>query len=130
MKIPIELPIVLRVRITGPEGFREVDMIFDSGAAYTDVSWDVAKDIGYDPAITERRARIITANGPIEIPLICVESVSLGDLKVDNVDVICHDIPEMVGIEGLLGLSFLEHFEVNFEVNIDLKRKTLEIRDP
>jgi len=30
-------------------------MILDCGAIYSSISWDVAKDIGYDPAISVRR---------------------------------------------------------------------------
>jgi len=126
MRTPIKLPIVLKVRITGPKTFREVDMILDTGAMYTDISWDIAKDIGYDPAITEKRASVITANGPIDVPVIRVQSISIGKIKVENVDVTCHDIPEMVGIEGLLGLSFLKHFDLN----ISFKRMRLEINMP
>jgi hypothetical protein len=62
MRIPLEIPIVLRrVRINGPAGVREIDMILDTGAVYTVIAWDVAKDIGYAPAVSERRVPIITA---------------------------------------------------------------------
>ena len=111
MRVKLEIPIVIRrVRINGPEGFREIDVILDTGAVYTVIAWDVAKDIGYDPAISERRMPIITANGVIEAPLITVESIHIADLRAESVDVICHDIPEIIGIEGLLGLSFLKRF--------------------
>ena len=66
MKAHLDIPIILRrVRINGPIGIREIDMILDTGAVYTVISWDVAKDIGYDPAVSERRMPIITANGVI-----------------------------------------------------------------
>lgn len=58
MKIPTGAPIGLVAKITGPRGFREIDMILDTGAPYTTISWDVARDIGYDPAIAEKRAHI------------------------------------------------------------------------
>jgi clan AA aspartic protease (TIGR02281 family) len=111
MRVQLEIPIVLRrVKINGPAGVREIDGILDTGAVYTVIAWDVAKDIGYDPAISERRMPIITANGVIEAPLITVGAIQLADLRAEAVDVICHDIPEIAGIEGLLGLSFLQHF--------------------
>ena len=111
MRTRLDIPIILRrVGIHGPSGVREIDVILDTGAVYTVIAWDVAKDIGYDPAISERRMPIVTANGVIEAPLITVESIQLADLRAEAIDVICHDIPEIVGIEGLLGLSFLQHF--------------------
>jgi clan AA aspartic protease (TIGR02281 family) len=124
MRLELEIPIVMRrVKINGPKGFREIDMVLDTGSVYTVIAWDVAKDIGYDPAISERRMPIITANGIIEAPLITVQGIHIRDLVAESVDVICHDIPEITGIEGLLGLSFLKHFRTL----IDYNRKVLEI---
>jgi len=111
MRVQLDIPIILRrVEIHGPAGVREIDVILDTGAVYTVIAWDVAKDIGYDPAISERRMPIITANGVIEMPLITVERIQVAELRAEAVDVVCHDIPEIAGIEGLLGLSFLQHF--------------------
>jgi len=111
MQVKLEIPIVLRrLKIVGPAGFREIDVVLDTGAVYTVIAWDVIKDIGYDPAISKRRMPIVTANGVIEAPLITVEGIHIADLRAESVDVICHDIPEITGIEGLLGLSFLKHF--------------------
>ena len=124
MKLKLEIPIVIRrVKINGPNGFREIDMVLDTGAVYTVIAWDVVKDIGYDPAISERRMPIITANGVIEAPMITVEGIHIADLQAESVDVICHDIPEITGIEGLLGLSFLKHFRTS----IDFTTMVLEI---
>ena len=70
MRARLDIPIILRrVEIHGPAGIREIDVILDTGAVYTVIAWDVAKDIGYDPAISRRRTPIITANGVIEAPL-------------------------------------------------------------
>jgi len=127
MQIQLEIPIVLRrVKINGFAKVREIDMILDTGSVYTVIAWDVAKDIGYDPAISERRMPVVTANGVIEAPLITVEAVEVADLRAVAVDVICHDIPEIAGIEGLLGLSFLRHFRTL----IDYTTKVLEITQP
>lgn len=120
LKIPIVIP---RVKIEGPKTFREIDMILDTGAAYTMISWDIAKDIGYDPAGSQKRTSIVTANGIIEVPLLKVKKIIVKDIAVKNVEVICHNIPEVVGIEGLLGLSFLKEFRTL----IDYRKKILEI---
>lgn len=120
LKVPIVIP---RVKIEGPKTFREIDMILDTGAAYTMISWDIAKDIGYDPAGSRKRTSIVTANGIIEVPLLKVKKIIVKDIAVKNVEVICHNIPEVVGIEGLLGLSFLKEFRTL----IDYRKKILEI---
>lgn len=117
-------PIILRrVRLEGPLASREVDMILDSGAMYTAISWDVAKDLGYDPAGSSDRVPVITANGIIEVPKIVLKRMAFRDISVEQTEVICHDIPELAEIEGLVGLTFLKHFRVV----IDFKGGFLEI---
>lgn len=124
MRLPISIPIVVRnVKITGPKGSIRVDLIFDSGAAFTAISWSVLKVIGYDPAVVPERQEIVTANGVIEVPKLRVKSITVGDVKAREIEVICHDIPELAGIRGLLGLSFLKHFRTV----MDYKEGYLEI---
>jgi clan AA aspartic protease (TIGR02281 family) len=125
MKIDLQIPIIIeRVKVQGPQGFREVDMILDTGARYTSFSWDTLKDIGYDPAISTERIPIITANGLIEVPLLKVKRMSWGNISVEDILVISHNIPQLIGIDGLLGLSFLQHFELF----LNFKKGYLEIK--
>jgi len=90
---------------------------------YTAISWDIAKDIGYDPAIAPSRVPIITANGVIEVPKIRIRGIGFRGLYVEGVEVICHDIPEIAEIEGLIGLSFLKYFKNS----LDFKNNIIEI---
>ena len=126
METQLDIPIILRrVEIRGPAGVREIDVILDTGAVYTVIAWDVAKDIGYDPAVSKRRMPIVTANGVIEAPLITVERIQVAELRAEAVDVVCHDIPEIAGIEGLLGLSFLQHFRTLIDYTTGILEITL-----
>ncbi len=124
MRQSLATPIILRrVGFEGPVASREVDMILDSGAMYSAISWELAKDLGYDPAGSSVRVPIITANGVIEVPKLVVKRMGFRELFVDQAEVICHDIPELAEIEGLLGLSFLKYFRVL----MDFKGGVLEI---
>jgi len=124
MRLPIDIPLVVKhVKIVGPKGSIRVDVILDTGAAFSALSWSVLKVIGYDPAVVPERREIITANGVIEVPKLQVESITVGDVEAREVEVICHDIPELAGIRGLLGLSFLKHFRTV----IDYRQGYLEI---
>ena len=80
--------------------------------------------MGYDPAGSLERVSIVTANGVLEVPKLTVSRVALRELSRRNVEVICHDIPELAEIEGLLGLSFLKYFRVV----MDFKKGLLEIK--
>lgn len=111
MRLPVSIPLIVRnVKISGPRGSVKVDLVFDTGAAFVALSWSVLKVIGYDPATVPERQEIITANGIIEVPKLRVQSIAIGDAEVRDIEVICHDIPELAGLRGLLGLSFLKHF--------------------
>jgi len=111
MRLPIGIPLTVRnIRIIGPKGTVRIDLILDTGAAFTALPWSVLKLIGYDPAVVSKRQQIITANGIIEVPKLQIEGIAIGTTEARRVEVICHDIPEMTGIRGLLGLSFLKHF--------------------
>ncbi len=115
--------VVQNVRVTGPRGSVRVDLIFDTGAAFTALSWSVLKVVGYDPAVAPERQEIVTANGIIEVPRLVVDRIAVGDAEAHGFGVICHDIPELAGIRGLLGLSFLKHFRTV----IDYKQGYVEI---
>jgi len=111
MRLPIGIPLVVRnVRVSGPKGKVWVDLILDTGAAFTALSRSILKMLGYDPAVASEREEVVTANGVIEVPKLTVDSVRIGDLEAKEVEVICHDIPELVEVRGLLGLSFLTRF--------------------
>lgn len=52
MRLSADIPLVARgVKLSGPKGFVQVDLLVDTGAAITVLSWTVLKLIGYDPAI-------------------------------------------------------------------------------
>ncbi|MEW6273586.1 MAG: retropepsin-like aspartic protease [Bacillota bacterium] len=124
MQLPVGIPLIVRnVKITGPKGSVRVDLILDTGATFTVVAWSILELIGYDPATAPDRQEIITANGVIKVPKIRVLSMAVGDVRAGNVELICHDIPELAGVRGLLGLSFLK----NFRTVIDYKDGYLEI---
>lgn len=111
MRLPVAIPLVVRnVEIAGPRGLVKVDLILDTGAAFTALSWSVLKLIGYDPAAVSRRQEIITANGIIEVPRLQIDRIAIGEVEARQVEVICHDIPELAGTRGLLVLSFLKFF--------------------
>jgi predicted aspartyl protease len=49
--------------------------------------------------------------------------VAFRELAAEEIEVICHDSPELAEIEGLIGLSFLKHFRLV----VDFKRGILDI---
>ncbi|MCX6340097.1 MAG: retropepsin-like aspartic protease [Candidatus Aureabacteria bacterium] len=107
----ISIYVVLKGHITS----RTIKMALDTGATYTMIPIEIARDIGYDPTLTKRRIEISTANGLIFVPLITVLEISFMGLTLKSIDVICHNLPSESPVEGLLGLNFLIHLPAFIE---------------
>ncbi len=122
IKIKHGTPIILPVGVRG-EKRNSVYMLLDTGARVTILSWNALEFCGYKPYIVKKAVPVTTANGVIHCPLIKVKEISIGKFKVKDIEVICHDIPELIRLEGLLGLNFIE----NFRVCIDYKKGCMEL---
>jgi len=114
----IQIPegiISLYAKIVGPKAKRTIKLALDTGATYTMIPIEIARDIGYDPTLAKRRIEISTANGLIFVPLITVMEISFMGLTLKNIDVICHSLLSESPVEGLLGLNFLTHLPAFIE---------------
>lgn len=85
----------------------------DTGASLTSIPSQVATDLGYDLSNPKQEVSIITSSGAITSKIITVRNLTAIGETVENIDVLCHDLPEDAIVEGLLGLNFLQHFDVN-----------------
>ncbi|MFQ5864236.1 MAG: TIGR02281 family clan AA aspartic protease [bacterium] len=129
MKVPIEKNssvIVLAVDLFGKKSRYRVNLALDTGAIFTMIPWHVAEHLGYDPAATRERIAITTASTIEKAPVITLERMKVFDVEAENVKVVVHDLPPKSRIDGLLGLSFLKHFDMN----LHLKRGFIEFNDP
>lgn len=77
------------------------------------IPWDVAEILGYDPARFRERVKLTTASGTEKAPLISVNKVRAMEFEVEDVAVVCHDLPPESAVDGLLGLAFLKHFNTD-----------------
>ena len=105
----------------------------DTGASYTSIPWDIAFRLGYDPARSSRRQRITTGGGTVYAPLITVYAVRALGMREENIDVLCHDLPEESHLDGVLGLftSFtddfvLRYFLRKFDINLKFSQGIIE----
>jgi clan AA aspartic protease (TIGR02281 family) len=100
-----------------PDRFR---FILDTGASITAIS----------PRVLDRlrnvRARgsvgLETANGRVEAPLVTITGLDVSGARVNDLDVVVLD--SLSGYDGLLGLSFLD----NFNMTLDRNRNELTLR--
>jgi hypothetical protein len=106
--------IIVRARIFGPAGDHELSLAFDTAASQTHIVPDVIDELGYSPRHGDAITSVTSAIGKEPGYLLRVlrfESLGFGcaDFRVH-----VHDLPEGIGIDGLLGLSFLKQF--NYEI--------------
>ncbi len=118
--------IILKPLLFGPNGKCRVEMALDTGATFTMIPWDIAEHLGYDPTAIPERIIITTASTIEKAPLIILERIKVFDVEVENIKVVVHDLPPKSRIDGLLGLSVLNHFDID----LHLKKGFLEFHDP
>ncbi len=116
--------ILLRARVYGEQDVRSLDMALDTGATYVLISMDAAEELGYDPGASERRVLVNTASSVEWAPLITIDRIETMGVGADTVDAVCLDLPAGSGIQGLLGLSFLKHFDLD----VHFRQRVLNIR--
>lgn len=121
---PTAKSIFLRLKISSidADATRDILVALDTGASITMIPTEVAMDLGYD--LSNPNEQMMTANGIVLANRITVRELTAIGETVENVDVVCHDLPEGSIIEGLLGLNFLRHFDVN----ISFLTGTIELR--
>lgn len=114
--------LVVRARLNGA---RDARLIVDTGAEITVLSHAVALDAGLLPSQTVATVTLNTAGGSVRADVFRVGLVSLGEAEVRNVTAAVHDLSDApAGIDGLLGLTFLDRFLVT----LDMQRGELQLK--
>jgi clan AA aspartic protease (TIGR02281 family) len=87
--------------------------IVDTGASFTLINWQTAKDLDLIVNESTPFIPIFTASQLILTPLVTLKSIRVGNAEVENVDVLIHNLPS--NSAGLLGNSFLNKFRVTLD---------------
>ena len=84
-----------------------VTFLVDTGASGVSIPGDIASNLGLEPGLTYP---VSTANGIINVRSTHLARLSIGKISLDNVRASIN--PAMDGDVGLLGMTFLRHFEL------------------
>ena len=112
--------VTVKAEINGVRGL----FILDTGASYLSVKSSFA-DRAKIPQTGTGEITLMTANGQVKAKLSKADNVMLGKLGATNVPVAIQNVDDKsygVGVDGLLGMSFLSRFEVQ------MARGTIEVR--
>jgi clan AA aspartic protease (TIGR02281 family) len=89
--------------------------LVDSGAAFTVISQQLAREMRLDITQPIRKIQIASAHQVAQTPVVRLDSLQVGDKKVNNLEVLIVALPVALRVDGLLGVNFLEKFRVTFE---------------
>lgn len=93
----------------------------DTGATYTVISQELADVLHLRPTPAAPRITLQTANGRIQVPLLTLDSLTMNGLESSNITVAIHQFDDSAMISGLLGLNFLNRFQMT----VDASKKEL-----
>jgi len=83
----------------------------------------VLQAIGYDPGTSKERVKVVTPSGVEIPPKVKVKRIRALGKSLEDVEVLCHDLPPEAKVDGLLGLNFLR----NSNIGIRFKEGVIEI---
>jgi clan AA aspartic protease (TIGR02281 family) len=90
-----------------------VPLLLDTGADFTILTKQVAKDLRIPAMERLPKLQFRTAGGAVNFPLTTLQSIRVGTAEVQDVNVAI-DVDGHLPV-GLLGMSFLRHFKVTVD---------------
>ncbi|MFQ5894320.1 MAG: TIGR02281 family clan AA aspartic protease [Nitrospinota bacterium] len=96
---------------------KRATFILDTGATFTTISPELARAVGLSIPKDAKRVRLTTALGEVvEAPLVRLSSVRVRTAEARDVEAVVHSMGRPgKALAGLLGLSFLRHFDVTID---------------
>ncbi len=108
--------LMLKSFIEGAEGKAYPRLLLDTGSAYTIISQEILENIGCSPVTAQKRQRIITGSGYEIVPVISVNRFHCLGKIIENFEVLAHTLPFGTYVDGLLGMDFMNRFEVEIKI--------------
>ena len=100
-------------------------LLIDTGASMTILTHEALQQRGLRYQETGRSQLFSTANGQVRAPIYILESLSVGDWYVGQLEVGVLDLGGQADIDGLLGMNFLSQFRFFIDQNETMLRLSL-----
>lgn len=102
--------ITIPVRLYNGQHFIDARFVLDTGASFTIVDHRIAESIGLSSKSATAPSRVSSAAGKEEGFRIKITALETLGKRVENFEIACHALLEQ-GVEGLIGMNFLEQFD-------------------
>jgi clan AA aspartic protease (TIGR02281 family) len=89
--------------------------LVDTGASYTVITPQTAQELGIKVLADTPTLPVMTANGTFNAPVVTLKHVTLGGMRVDDVEAVITDLGDAPQLSGLLGMSFFRGMELSFK---------------
>jgi len=94
-------------------GGRTMRFVVDTGASYTALSVEAARSLGIVGPVNYSQVMLSTAGGLVNAPLITLSAIDVNGASVQQIPVVL--LESTAPFEGLLGMTFLDHFNVSID---------------
>jgi predicted aspartyl protease len=84
----------LEVSSINADSVQAFSVALDTGASITTIPSQVAIDLGYDLSNPKQEVDILASSGIFTAKIITVRKLTAIGETVENIDVLCHDLPE------------------------------------
>ncbi len=103
---------------------QQARLLIDTGASLTMLTPEAVQQRGAGAHATGRSGSFNTANGRVQAPIYRLDRLSVGEWQVSDLDVGVLELGD-TGIDGLLGMNFLRHFQFFIDQNKALLRLSI-----
>jgi clan AA aspartic protease (TIGR02281 family) len=100
-------------------------LLIDTGASMTIVTPAALQRQGVAYRDTGRSRVFNTANGPVRASIYVIDTLSVGDWYIRDLEIGVLELGGQAGMDGLLGMNFLGHFRFFIDQNESLLRLSL-----
>jgi predicted aspartyl protease len=90
--------------------FLRVRLLIDTGSSFTILPVEVLQNLGYDTGNPLRRQELVTGQGRIYAPVINVSWFNCVGQFIEDFEIVAHNLPPNIRINGLIGMDFLTRF--------------------
>jgi gag-polyprotein putative aspartyl protease len=122
---PTQSLIIIQAQVEGPSGTAILRLALDTGASKSLVNTGMLIALGYDPALAGGgRVQVTTGSGIEYLSQVRLLSLTALGVKRSDFALLCHTLPPSTGVDGLLGLDFLEERNLTIDFRsgqIDIK---------
>lgn len=109
---PSDSLIVVKAWLWGPKGKAKLNLALDTAASHTHIVPDIVDELGYSPREGEGITVVHSAIGSEPGYLMRVSRFMALGFSSTDFRIHVHDLGEGVGVDGLLGLTFLRQFNL------------------